>query len=189
VTGFPAESPEPQGTGWSTARTDLYRRLLDEHIDADALHQLLTEKGPAILDRSIPYLVVAIRNRRRSTARRDARREELENSGGWAVADQQVAETPLDPFRVVVGRTDLAPVLDELGAMDPSYSWPLWWHSAGYSDAEIVERWREAGFEPEDPSLGLIRKRRQRARTVLADAWRKGQMEESLGADHDRERR
>ncbi|HEX7136043.1 MAG TPA: hypothetical protein VF228_25915 [Iamia sp.] len=153
--------PEP----WSHVRRRIYRQLLEEGLDADDLDRLLDQEGAALLDRSVPYLVVAARNRARSAARRDRRRAELEDA---AERDPSLARpSPLDPAELVAARAELDDVVEQLGGLDPRYSWPLWWHAAGYEDDEIIDLWDEAGFEPPHPTRATIRKRRERARSML----------------------
>jgi hypothetical protein len=143
----------------------LYATLLDENLDADALHQLLVEKGPSLLDAQIPYLVVAARNRNRSVDRRDRRRAVLEER--LIESDTVLKPFVNDPADLVVERAELDDAMVVLGSLDARYSWPLWWHAAGFSDDEIIELWNDAGFEPPNPSAAAIRKRRERARLVL----------------------
>jgi hypothetical protein len=45
--------------------------------DPDALHDLLVRRGPEILDRDLPYLVVAARNQLRGKMRRGAASHEI----------------------------------------------------------------------------------------------------------------
>jgi len=151
-----------RGREWTEERRQLYVQLLDERLDADALHQLLVDKGTDLLDASVPYLVVAARNRARSTARRERRRADLESA-----ATSQTRPSVFDPADIVAARQELSAVIVELGRLDPAYSWPLWWHAGGFSDDDIVELWNDAGFEPRNPSPAAIRKRRQRARSDL----------------------
>lgn len=150
---------------WTEDRQRLYRVLLDEGLNADDLDALLEREGAALLDRHIPYLVVAARNRRRDVDRRERRRSVLE---GVAHQDRGLA-TPsvLDPAEVVEARAELSAVVEQLGRLDPRYSWPLWWHAAGFTDDEIIELWDEAELTPPHPTRETIRKRRERARSML----------------------
>jgi len=162
----PAEptATDPASATWRSERRALYAILLHEGLEPDNLHQLLVEKGAALLDAAVPYLVVAARNRARSAARRDRRRLELHDRDAEDVSQRRV---PLDPADVVVARAELSAAIEALSQLQPKYSWPLWWHAAGFGDEEICELWNEAGFLPPDPSLAAIRKRRERARTQL----------------------
>ena len=161
----PADSDRQVLPSWVADRRRLYSTLLDEGLDAEALHQLLVEKGPALLDSSVPYLVVAARNRARSTDRRDRRGAELHELHAAEQARQ--ASATLDPADIVVARVELSAAVAALGQLDPRYSWPLWWHAAGFDDEEIRVLWNEAGFKPADPTAASIRKRRERARGQL----------------------
>jgi hypothetical protein len=142
-------------------------KLLDEGLDAETLHQLLVEQGPDLLDASVPYLVVAAKHRSISAFRRDARRVELEERHSITHA-RGAGPFAIDPADIVVARSELAEVVEALGQLDPRYSWPLWWHAAGFSDDEIVALWNDAGFQPPNPSLPTLRKRRERARVALS---------------------
>jgi DNA-directed RNA polymerase specialized sigma24 family protein len=148
---------------WPEERRALYARLLDEGLDAEALHQLLVEKGPTLLDAAVPYLVVAARNRALSSARRDHRRSQLEEREALS----RPSAPTLDPAELVVARSALTSTIVALGNLKPTYSWPLWWHAAGFDDDEIVSLWDAAGFRPPSPSLATVRKRRERARAQL----------------------
>lgn len=150
---------------WPETRRAIYAQLLEDGLDEDALHQLLIERGPELLDASIPYLVVAARNRSISTVRRDHRRVELEEERSSFEAHS--GPLAIDPADAVIAHNELAAVVRALGQMDPKLSWPLWWHAAGYTDQEISELWNDAGFLPRDPSSASVRKRRERARRQL----------------------
>ncbi|MDQ1422139.1 MAG: hypothetical protein QOJ52_4101 [Acidimicrobiaceae bacterium] len=164
--GFLGQASEQVGTaGWTEERRAIYARLLDEDLDRDALDQLLVDKGPRLLDADIPYVVAAVRNRRLSALRRDARRAELEVH--QATSDRFLEGSAFDPADVVVARSELEAVISALADMDPRYSWTLWWHAAGHTDAEITDLWNDAGFNPPDPTPESIRKRRERARSRL----------------------
>lgn len=156
-------SPEGGARDWSSQRREIYAALLADHLDMDGLHQLLADRGAALLDKSVPYLLVAARNRVRSTYRRDSRRSELELEAEGPASSAY----GLDPATVVAQQAELDAVIIALGRLDPAYSWPLWWHAAGYSDDEIIQYWDEAGLEPSNPTAASIRKRRERARQQL----------------------
>ena len=153
---------EPDRQGWSR-RAARYTQLVSEGVDEGALHDLLVRHGAAILDRSVPYLVVAARNTTRSRLRRERRRTELESRTG----DMPAAPRTFDPYQVAHLDDEVKSVLEALGEMDPAMSYPLWWHAAGFSDEEIQDLWEAHQLTRERPSLAAIRKRRQRAREAL----------------------
>jgi hypothetical protein len=58
-------------------------------------------------------------------------------------------------------------LLEHLAALDDPDLLVIWRHAEGVSDVEIQAEWELAGYRPREPSLGYIRKRRERARTRL----------------------
>ena len=132
--------------------------------DPDALHDLLVRHGPGILDRDLPYLVVAARNQQRSTLRRGAASHEVPSPD---IRDDQAERSLWDPLARVVADEALNDLLTALGDLDSRDLLVLWSHAAGRSDAEIAAQWDDLQFDPPRPSIESIRKRRQRARTRL----------------------
>lgn len=139
---------------------DLRRRLSES--EGEALAELVASHGLEILDRDVPYILVALRNRLRDRARRDARGHELE-----AVAASAGPLAEIDPAVIVTARDELTQVLRAMADLEERDRWALWWHAAGYPDQEILAMWRDAGFEPADPTLAGLRQRRLRARARL----------------------
>ena len=103
----------------------MYERL-SEIADQDAVHDLLVKYGPEILDRSLPYLVVAARNRVRSRLRSGAGRyEEATMSeatvtapeygrlarwrhGAFGSSDEPFRRRPADVVRVLIAFAGVA---------------------------------------------------------------------------------
>lgn len=144
-------------------RVAVYRELLRKRIDSDALHELIGRYGLALLDRDVPYLMVAARNRAIDRQRREGRSVELDPQ-----ADQP--GLVLDPASVVDHTSELHRAILALGELDQRDAWALWWNAAGFSDAEIAEKWTRAGFTPPHPSNAYLRQRRRRARLRLKDS-------------------
>lgn len=140
-----------------------YAQLL-EVSDPDALHDLLVRHGPEILDRDLPYLVVAARNQRRSSLRRGAPRHEMPSPD---VREIEQERSLWDPLATVLADERLNELVTALGELDRRDLFVVWGHAAGRNDAEIAAEWDQLQFDPPRPSLGAIRKRRQRARTQL----------------------
>jgi hypothetical protein len=132
--------------------------------DADALHELLLRHGPAILDRELPYLVVAAGNQRRSMARRGAASHEIPTTD---IGADEGAHSLWDPLASAIAREGFGELLTALGDLDPRDLLVLWSHAAGASDTEIAAQWDELQFNPPSPSIESIRKRRERARVQL----------------------
>lgn len=133
--------------------------------DSDALHDLLVRHGPGILDRDLPYLVVAARNQKRSTLRRGAAR--FETPSPDVHIDEQ--RSLWDPLARVMADEALGQLLSALASLDPRDVLVLWSNAAGQSDAEIASQWDSLRFDPPNPSIESIRKRRQRARARLQE--------------------
>jgi hypothetical protein len=137
--------------------------------DPDALHDLLVRNGPEILDRDLPYLVIAARNQLRSRLRRGAASHEIPSPD---VRADEEAGSLWDPLARVMADEALGELLIELAELDPRDILVLWSTAAGRSDAEIAGEWDELQFQPSNPSPDLIRKRRERARTRMRDRLR-----------------
>ena len=157
----------PARRAWklSDAQRQRYQALL-EVSDPDALHDLLVRHGPGILDRDLPYLVVAARNQLRSKSRRGAPRHELPTE---QIPEGQAEPSIWDPLARVISDERMEALLNALGELDPRDLLVVWSHAAGRSDAEIAAQWDQLGFDPHNPSEESIRKRRQRARGRLRE--------------------
>jgi len=147
-------------------RVGLYRKL-SRLTGLDALHQLIAAHGPEILDKGLPYLLVAARNWKRSALRRRAAHVEV------SVPDLDHLPSSLwDPFRQLEQKESLRAVLGALAELDDQDVLVVWRHAEGHSDEEIRREWNALGFEPRDPSVEYLRKRRQRARESLRETLR-----------------
>lgn len=154
------------GAGLSRERRrELYQELLRAGADPEALHALIDRTKGEILDRSVPYALVAVRNQLRSGWRSDERRRRREEAqpadGGYPDPDA------IDPAERALANDGLQRALRAMARLDERDSWSLWWNASGYSDAEIAELWDDAGFEPRAPSPNYLRTRRARARQRL----------------------
>jgi len=159
-------SPQPPQEPANERIEKLYRELRSRRVDTSGLADLVIRYGSEILEREVPYIVVALRH-----IDIDARRRELRQ---LRVADRLESSsaapfTDADPADVVLSRTSFDEAITALRQLDEADAWALWWHAAGFSDQEIAERWRQAGFQPTRPSSELLRKRRQRAREQLRE--------------------
>jgi hypothetical protein len=137
---------------------------LREIADHDDVHDLLARYGPSILDRGLPYLVVAARNRLRSRLRRGYSRYEVPTQD--PLPDEPTSRV-WDPLTRLVASEQLRKLLSELATMDDRDVLVVWRHAEGVADEEILAEWNARGFLPRMPSVGSIRKRRERARETL----------------------
>ena len=170
ATRSPDVTPRPRRT-WTLS--DEQRRRYAELLrvsDPDALHDLLIRHGSGILDRDLPYLVVAARNQQRSTLRRGAPSREIPSPDVSGDLDQP---SLWDPLAIVLADEGLRELIAGLAELDPRDVLALWSHAAGRSDAEIAAQWDDLRFEPPNPSEESIRKRRQRARKRLRERLRR----------------
>ncbi len=164
------ETSESGGPGWTDdvvrdRRRRLYQELRAAGTDLDALHQLIERSDGAILDRAVPYVLVATRNRLRSTWRSDSSRTGREQE---VAGDRSGPSTDaLDPAERVIARGRLDEALEALASLEERDAWALWWHAGGFDDREIAELWDDAGFEPPSPKGQYLRTRRTRARARL----------------------
>jgi hypothetical protein len=152
-------------------RAAIFRELLARSDDDSlSLSDLVARHGPEVLDREVPYLVVALRNQTRSRMRQDARQDALRQPAAG------LSES-IDPARVVLAREELHAVASALSDLEPRDAWAVWWHANGLDDDEIAQLWDEAAFDPPAPSRDYLRKRRERARNTLRAAMAAWQRE------------
>jgi hypothetical protein len=150
-------------------RRALYERLRRAGVDLDALHDVFERTGGSILDRSVPYALVATRNRLRDVGRSDSRRRDRE--GSYEAALQAPGVEALDPAERLDAREDLRRAIRALAQLEERDAWLLWWHAGGFSDAEVVDLWTDAAFEPHRPSAAYLAVRRHRARSRLREIF------------------
>ncbi len=155
---------ESEGTNeLGVERLSTYQRLR-EIADPDDVHDLLARYGPGILDRGLPYLVVAARNRLRSRLRRGYSRFEVPTQD--PLPDEPTSRA-WDPLTRLVASEQLTKLLSVLASMDDRDVLVVWRHVEGVADEEIRAEWDARGFLPRSPSVESIRKRRERARETL----------------------
>jgi hypothetical protein len=164
-----------------------YRELL-KASDADDVHELIARHGAQILGRDLPYLIVAVRNTRRSALRRGAVRYETPTQHPPEVA---APESVWDPVARVIANEGLRDLASAMAELAPQDILVLWAHASGHSDEEIVRQWDRLGFTPPHPSLELIRKRRERAGARLRElvVRERGHTHERRGEDRSEGRR
>lgn len=150
-----------EGELWQK-RVEAYRELR-RITDEDALHDVIERLGPEVLDRDLPYLLVVVRNRTRDRMRSQTRRDRREQ-----VVSAAHPGSVLDPLEAVLADEGLSEVLLQLSTLDERDGWLVWWASQGHSTRELQSLWGAAGFEPENPTEAMIRKRLSRARERLA---------------------
>jgi hypothetical protein len=144
-------------------RLNTYQRLR-EIADPDDIHDLLARYGPGILDRGLPYLVVAARNRLRSRLRRGYSRYEVPTEDP---PPDEPTSRAWDPLTRLVASEQLTKLLSALASMDDRDILVVWRNVEGVADEEIRAEWDARGFQPRTPSAESIRKRRERARETL----------------------
>ncbi len=154
----PVGAKEPQ----TVDRIEVYRKL-SRISDKDALHQLIAAHGTEILDRGLPYVLIAARNWKRSAIRRGASHTEV------PVTDLEIepSSSLWDPFQQLEQKEALRSVTDALAQLEDPDFLVIWRHAEGYSDLDIQREWNELGFDPPRPAVEYLRKRRQRARERL----------------------
>lgn len=147
-------------------REAMYRALTGV-ADLDALHELVAAKGVEVLDLPFPYLVVAVRNRRRDQLRRDARKAQNEQELASIDGTLPAPRSLWDPLEQVMANDALRRTLEALAAMDDRDVLVVWSATQGLSDEEIASEWDSLGLSPPNPTPTAIRKRRERARQEL----------------------
>jgi hypothetical protein len=152
--------PRGEETAGVADNTQVYRQL-SRIADKDALHSLIAKHGPEILEKGLPYVLIAVRNWQRSAFRaRTAHRE--------VAADEAPEPSSIwDPVEELYHKKSLQQLAVALGELDDEDALVLWRHAEGYSDAEIRKEWDKLGLSPQNPAEEYLRKRRQRARERL----------------------
>jgi hypothetical protein len=137
----------------------------------DGLHTLIAEKGPEFLNQGLPYVVYAARLRIRRDERRERRQQHLLRMrfrGEAAPTEGVVPQTSCwDPYERAARSELLRNLIDALARLPDADAMILWRCAEGYSDREIVARWRQFGGSEPPPSEASVRKRRERAREAL----------------------
>lgn len=133
--------------------------------ELEEVHELIARKGPEVLRRGVPWLLIRARLDARSTARRQRRR---------ARAAEDAVPPPggaslWDPYERVVAAESLSRLLAGLAELPLEDALLVWWHAEGRSDTEVAAQWQELGLAPKEPSAAALRKRRERARKRLRE--------------------
>lgn len=160
----PPEAQQPwSGEALSAEQREVYDRVR-RSADLDALHDLLATYGPGILDRGLPYVLVAARNRARSRHRQAAARRERP-------FEEMAADLPApslwDPYERVAEHEELLRITHALAEMDERDALVVWRNAQGSSDEAIRREWDALGLQPPSPTGAYLRKRRERARDHL----------------------
>jgi hypothetical protein len=136
-------------------------RLLASITDKDALHNVIATYGAQVLDKGLPYVLIAARNWQRSAHRRLAVHPEV------PLTDISEPVSLWDPFEQLQQKESLRALANALSQLDDPEILVVWRHAEGHTDAEIQQEWDALGFEPRNPTEEYLRKRRQRARERL----------------------
>jgi hypothetical protein len=142
-----------------------YAKALSDGM-GEAIHDLIVRRGPAVLRRGIPYLLLAARWRRAETMRTEKRRRDLLHR----YEEEAVATLPhsvWDPYDIVSANEALRRVADALSELSDQDALVVWRNAQGVADHDIAAEWQSLGFQPEAPTVDFIRKRRERAREWL----------------------
>lgn len=163
---------KPNTGSLSEMRREVYQQAVTV-ADSDAVHDLLIQYGPEILDKGFPYIIIAARNRQRSAHRVGRRQRELLEQE-WR---SETASPRWDAYSRVSHLESFRILLDAMAEMSDEDVLTTWRHAEGYSDKEIQEEWDDLGLDPPRPSLALLRKRRERAR-----AWLQKRVQQKLSS-------
>lgn len=156
----------------------VYREVVaDPEVAAEqseeGLHTLIAEGGLGILDKEVPYLICASRERAWRDRRRDVRRSRLlQRSPGRATLSQSNAAASLwDPYERLAGRERMRILLDLLSDLPNEDVLSLWWHASGVTDREILERLMRLDDAHGALTLDALRQRRSRTRAALKERF------------------
>ena len=164
------DRPGPADEPPTTDRLALYQKLR-RIADPDALHQVIAAHGPGILDKGLPYILIAARNWQRSAHRRTVAHPEVPLSD---LPAEPSSGSIWDPFERLAQKQGLRALADALAHLEDEDFLVVWRHAEGESDVAIQQEWDKLGFRPASPSVEYLRKRRQRAREQLRQRLKGG---------------
>jgi DNA-directed RNA polymerase specialized sigma24 family protein len=149
---------------------DAWRSVYDEAVrraDLDTVHDLIAKHGPGILQRGLPYLLVAARNLARDR-HRQARRRHESSIDNIDVPDPTDGGDVQAALRLTALSSRLVEALGALGERDAVL---LWEGARGSSDEAIAREFVRRGWDSQPASRAAIRKRRERATARLREAF------------------
>lgn len=142
---------------WSADVVRLYEDAA-RRADLESLHECLVRYGPTLLERGLPYALVAARSRLRDRARRDRRdifdRDEFETA----------ASSWQDPFERLCTDRQFAALLEALATLPVEDALSVWRHAEGHSDDQIAH---ELNALRERSPLSGAAVRKKRSRTLV----------------------
>jgi hypothetical protein len=160
-----ADGPGRTDTTLSDDRLALYEKLR-RITDPDALHQLIAAHGAEILEKGLPYILIAARNWRRNLHRQAVAHPEVP-VGDLPADPASSSRSVWDPYERLAQKEGLRALAHALAQLDEADFLVVWRHAEGEPDTLIQQEWDAVGFEPRRPSVEYLRKRRQRAREQL----------------------
>jgi hypothetical protein len=136
----------------------IYRQAL--HIsDADSLHDVIIREGATILEKGLPYVVLAARWRQLSEYRTRLRQKDLLVRGSES---RDKYQSQWDPFERIAANEVYRIIIESLAKFADEDVIIIYDHFRGLSDTQIQEKLLSLGLKVEGINPVLIRKRRQR---------------------------
>lgn len=157
-----------------SAEPNDWRAVYDAAVqrgDIEAVHDLIAQHGIAVLDRGLPYVLVAARNRVRDRLRSEARHPSVPLGDSEEDRTDDGVEDALRSMRLAARAERLAEALGRLSDRD---AYVLWESARGTKDPEIAQGFVERGWDSRPVDRATIRKRRERATQRLGRSYRAG---------------
>jgi hypothetical protein len=136
----------------------VYQRAI-QIMGIDNVHDAIARGGLGILQRGVPYIIVAARWQKASKYRKKSSREIPTDTTDEIVASESI----WNPYEQVAKNETLRIITETLAELSKEDFIAVWDHFEGYSDEEIKKKWIELEIGPKNPKTSLIRKRRERA--------------------------
>lgn len=136
----------------------VYRRAI-QIMEQDSVHDAIVKGGIEILQKGIPYVVVASRWQKLKKFRKKSAQDLPITNEESIIAPPSI----WDPFEQVSQNEVLKIITDSLADFSDEDIIAVWGHAEGRSDKEILQIWIDQKLGPPNPKLSLIRKRRERA--------------------------
>lgn len=144
----------------------VYNRAI-QLMGMDSVHDAIAQGGMDVLRHGIPYLIVAARWQKFRTYRKRSGQELPTNNTEGVIAPMDI----WNPYLQLERNETLRIVTEALAEFPDHDIIVIWDRLEGYTDEEIRQKLVKLKIGPSNPTLPLIRKRRERAlkrlRTIL----------------------
>jgi hypothetical protein len=133
------------------------------------VHDAIAQGGIDVLRHGVPYLVVAARWQKARKYKKQSGHEQLTNNTEDIVDPGDI----WNPYLQVERNQTMRILTDALAELPDHDILAVWGRMEGLTDKEIRDKWIELKIGPQNPTLSLIRKRRERALKKLRSVLKK----------------